>query len=119
LAEYLTGGSYDRHLRKLQQQFAAQIHRVRQAVLRYFPGPVRVSHPQGGFVLWIQLPKDVDSLDLYHRAMQKGISISPGTIFSATGQFRNYIRLNCANTWSPILERAIRTLGQLIEQVRR
>lgn len=117
LAEYLESGSYDRHLRKLREQFAAQIHRIQQAVLRSFPAPVRVSQPQGGYVLWIQLPKEVDSVELHHRAMQKGISISPGSIFSASGQFRNYIRLNCANTWSPTLERAIRTLGEIAGQL--
>jgi len=113
LAEYLASGSYDRHLRRLRQHFAAQIHRVQQAVLQYFPSPQRVSQPQGGYVLWVQLPKEIDAVELRHLAIQKGSSISPGTIFSASGQFRTYIRLNCANTWSPVLEKSIRTLGEL------
>ena len=67
----------------------------------------------GGFVLWVQLPEYADSLRLYRQALQAGITLAPGYMFSATDQYRNFIRLNAA-FWSPDAERAIQRLGEMI-----
>ncbi len=42
-------------------------------------------------MLWVQLPEAVDSLALYRRALQAGIALTPGYLFSATGQYRHLI----------------------------
>jgi DNA-binding transcriptional MocR family regulator len=72
-----------------------------------------VSRPAGGFVLWVELPQHVDSLELQDRALEEHISVSPGPIFSARQRYRNYVRLNCGYPWSDRLDRALRTLGRL------
>ena len=55
----------------------------------------------------------VDSLVLYRRALEAGIAITPGYLFSAAEQYRNFIRLNAAN-WSDEAERAVERLGKMI-----
>jgi len=45
-----------------------------------------------------------------------GISIAPGPIFSAKQKFENFIRINCGNPWSDILENAVRKLGEIIAE---
>jgi DNA-binding transcriptional MocR family regulator len=75
-----------------------------------------MTRPQGGFVLWVELPGRVDSLQLYEHARAAGISLAPGPIFSARqNRYRNFIRLNCAH-WSDAIERAVETLGRLVSQ---
>jgi DNA-binding transcriptional MocR family regulator len=59
------------------------------------------------------LPKQVDSVDLYRKALEKKISIAPGPIFSAKEKYQNFIRLSCGQPWSNKLEQALMTLGQL------
>jgi DNA-binding transcriptional MocR family regulator len=54
IAEFLEHGSYDAHLRKIRTFFAHQLQIFRSAVSQYFPSGVRVSRPEGGFVLWIE-----------------------------------------------------------------
>ena len=115
IAEFITNGGYDQHLRKLRRTFARQIAYVRNAVGRYFPQGTRVTHPEGGFILWVEMPEGVDSLKLYEGALQNGISIAPGIIFSITGdKYNNCIRLNAA-FWSERVEQALETLGGLAE----
>jgi DNA-binding transcriptional MocR family regulator len=115
IAEFLTNGGYDQHLRKLRRTFARQVAYVQNAVSRYFPRGTRVTHPEGGFILWVEMPEGVDSLKLYEGALQNGISIAPGIIFSTTGdKFNNCIRLNAA-FWSERVEQALETLGGLAE----
>ncbi len=113
IAEFLESGAYDRHLRKMRAAFATQIEQMIAAVGEHFPAGTKVTRPAGGFVLWVELPHHVDSLELQERALAERISISPGPIFSARQRYRNYIRLNCGYPWSERLDQALRTLGRL------
>lgn len=116
VAEFLESGGYDKHLRRLRARCAAQSSRVREAVATYFPAGTRVSCPLGGFVLWVEMPPGVLALDLQSRALQRGIAIAPGPIFSARGRFQNAIRLSCGLPWSERVDDALRVLGELVDE---
>jgi DNA-binding transcriptional MocR family regulator len=113
LAAYLAKGGYEFHLRRLRQALQSQQNRMLEAIARYFPDRVRVTRPQGGYFLWLELPAGTDALALQKRATELGISIAPGPLFSANRRFGNCLRLNCGHPWSPQLDEALRTLGQL------
>jgi DNA-binding transcriptional MocR family regulator len=116
IAEFMASGSYDPYLRRIRGACARRVAAMSQAVRRFFPRETRLTRPTGGFVLWIQLPDAVDSLALYRRALGAGIAITPGYLFSATEQYRNFIRLNAAN-WSERAEWAIQRLGGMIGEL--
>jgi DNA-binding transcriptional MocR family regulator len=116
LAQFMENGSYERHLRKVTAIYHRQVDRMSELLAEHFPAETRITRPQGGFLLWAELPESVDSVDLHHRAMQSGISICPGIVFSATGKYQNCVRLNCGLLWTPQVEQAIPTLGKLIGQ---
>jgi len=112
IAEFLANGGYDHHLRSIRRTYARQVAQMSDAIARTFPAGTRLSRPTGNFVLWVELPEPFDALALYPKALAAGISVAPGPIFSATGKFRNCLRLN-AGFWSPAVEQAITTLGHL------
>lgn len=114
VANLMESGVYERHLRKVRGEYAQAVARMSEAVLHYFPAGTKISQPQGGFVIWLELPGDIDSFELAKRSLTLGISIAPGPIFSASQKFRSFIRLSCACRWEPKVERALATLGQLI-----
>ncbi|WP_313952260.1 PLP-dependent aminotransferase family protein [Accumulibacter sp.] len=116
LAEYLESGSYDRHMRGLRRIYERQVDAMRAAVARHFPPATRITQPQGGFVLWLELPDDVDTTALYDRAIAAGVAYVPGELFSASGMYRNCLRLNCGNPHTPEIEDAVRRLGALMTQ---
>ena len=84
--------------------------------MRYFPEGLRLTRPTGGFVLWVRLPENVDSLELYKIARERGITLAPGYVFSATHQFSNFIRLNAAE-FNYSIERALEHLGMMIKEL--
>lgn len=116
VAEYLDSGGYQHHMRRVRRTYALNVSRMNEAIMAHFPEETRVTHPKGGFVVWIQLPKSVDSLVLYKQALRAGITLSPGYLFSPSRRFRNFIRLNAA-CWNEEIERAIIRLGDLIEGI--
>ncbi|MFX6402369.1 PLP-dependent aminotransferase family protein, partial [Acinetobacter baumannii] len=67
--------------------------------------------------LWVSLPAKVNTKELHVRALEQGISIAPGLIFSNTEQFNNCLRLTCGIPWNREAERAIMTLGMLAGQL--
>jgi DNA-binding transcriptional MocR family regulator len=114
VAQMLEGGSHDRYLRQARNQYARAIGRMTEAISLHFPKETRVTQPAGGFVLWVELPGDINAVELAQQALRAGISIAPGPIFSATQKYRNFIRLNCACEWDERVDRALATLGRLI-----
>ena len=116
IAEFLDSGGYDHHIRRLRREYANNVAMLSQAVTRTFPDGTRVTRPSGGYVLWVQLPETVDSLELYSLAQQGGITITPGYLFSPTNQFQNFIRLNAA-TWNLPIERALTKLGEMVNDL--
>lgn len=113
LAEYLEQGGYDRHLRRLRETLQAQQDLMANAIAQGFPAGTRVTRPQGGFFLWLDMPAAVDALALHRQALARGISVAPGPIFSASGQFGNALRLNYGHPWSASQADAIRALGEM------
>jgi DNA-binding transcriptional MocR family regulator len=119
IAEYLESGGYDTHLRRLRRILRNNVARLAGEVAARFPEGTQLSQPAGGFVLWVQLPVEYDSLALHARAREAGISICPGPIFSASGGFRNCLRLSAGHTWSIRSERALDRLANLLPAARR
>lgn len=117
VAEFLANGGYDRHLRTLRESFSENINRITQAIAAKFPAGTRISQPQGGFVLWIELPPKVNAIELQDRAMAEKINIAPGPMFSAVQGFQNFIRISCGLPWTTRLEKAVTILGRLAHQL--
>jgi DNA-binding transcriptional MocR family regulator len=113
IADFLQSGGYDRYLRKMRRILMTQVQQMSAAVGKYFPDGTKVTRPQGGYVLWVELPRSIDSIELYRRALERKISIAPGPIFSPKQRYKNFIRVSCGLPWSEKIDGAVRTLGEL------
>lgn len=114
IAQMLRNEGYDRHLDKLRQSFKSQQVAALAAIKQHFPSGFRVATPEGGYFLWVELPQQVDALEVHRRAIEAHISIAPGPMFSARRQFRNCMRLNYGHPWTAQVEDAVAELGRII-----
>jgi DNA-binding transcriptional MocR family regulator len=113
LAEFLSCGGYDNHLRRIRRVFDDTVGRVTRAVERWFPNGTKVSRPAGNFVLWLELPKPVRTRALLDRALENGICFMPGELFSASGRYGHCLRLSCGHGWNDRIEKGVMKLGKL------
>lgn len=113
IADLLARGAYERHLRDVRAAYARSTGRMLHLLENVFPEGTRMTHPQGGFLIWVQLPPGADAMTVHARARAEGISVAPGPIFSASGKYADCLRLTTAVPWSATLERALVRLGQL------
>ncbi|WP_298609465.1 PLP-dependent aminotransferase family protein [uncultured Thiothrix sp.] len=117
IAQFIEQGYYERHLRKMRLQYQAGRDAFVRQVQQYFPEETRASFPQGGFMLWLELPSSVDSIVLAQRMEQHRVKIAPGGIFSASGKYRNCIRLNYARGTEAAALEAVKLLGEEVKQM--
>ncbi|CAB3720428.1 Histidinol-phosphate aminotransferase [Paraburkholderia phenoliruptrix] len=117
VADYLRQDGYDRHLRHVRKVYRQQASIMSAMVRRFFPAGTRLSAPQGGYVLWVELPEHIDSMKLYQAALARSITVGPGMMFSTRNHYRHFIRLNYSYPWTTQSEAALKTLGELVTQM--
>jgi len=113
-ARYLEMGIFDRHLRQMRRYYKERRDYLLHLASEHLPKGIRLTHPQGAYVIWLELDKSVDSMKLYEEALRKKISIAPGPLFSASGQYKNFIRINFGKASKLELEKAMIILGTLL-----
>lgn len=116
VASFLENGRYEHHLRKLRNTLYANSLQYTRAVSEYFPEGTRISRPQGGFLIWVELDKRINTYTLYQRAMEYKISISPGRMFTLQDHYHNCLRLSYGIPWNDKISDALKTLGNLAKE---
>ncbi|NVF14196.1 PLP-dependent aminotransferase family protein [Vreelandella maris] len=111
VAAYMEEGELSAHLRRQRKLMSEQRDRLLASLLAW-PVSVRVTAPQGGLAFWLELPATVDTLAAYPKALDAGVVITPGPLFSASGKYGNCLRVSFSHPWD---ERRIRALNQLPE----
>jgi len=117
LADFCRGNRFDRATRSAARVYAQRLHVMREAVLDSFPDGTACSTPQGGYYLWVEMPKECDAMVLYRRAMSHGIMLSPGRLFARMGGNRNAVRLSCGILSADRIPSAVSKLGQLAKHL--
>jgi len=113
MADLLSQPTYEPSLRQLRVAFAQRMLRARQLIGESFPKGTRVTDPAGGFILWVELPEELDAFELFRACLEQRICIAPGTMFTATQRYRNCVRLGAGGTWDEAHERALREVGRI------
>jgi DNA-binding transcriptional MocR family regulator len=113
LAELLNRPGVEAGRRRLRSALAARLDEAREIIARHFPTGTRVTNPSGGLFLWVELPRAVDALALFHACLDEHIVIAPGTMFSATDHFRHCIRLGLGGQRDEAHRQALRRVGEL------
>ncbi|AHG20314.1 GntR family transcriptional regulator [Chania multitudinisentens RB-25] len=111
LAMFLETGGYDHHLRNLRKRYAAQVEEARALLARHFPRGTKATQPAGGFVFWVEFPLAVDVVALFHQLLEEQICLTPGTLYSPSGRYRNGLRLSCCYPFDARYTQALARVG--------
>ncbi|MDT4811482.1 Histidinol-phosphate aminotransferase [compost metagenome] len=116
-ADFLASGAHERHLRRLRTRLQLQREWFAQAVAASFPAGTRLGSPRGGMHLWVEMPAQVSSEAVFDQALQAGIRVMPGVMFSNAGRFDHCLRINCGTPRSAQIERALATLAGVVHRL--
>ncbi|MCP2024944.1 DNA-binding transcriptional MocR family regulator [Flavobacterium sp. HSC-32F16] len=115
IADFMENGRYDHHLRTFRNKLYSNCLQFQRAIEDYFPDNTKISQPQGGFMLWLELDKSIDTAQIYDNAIKQKISFAPGRLFSQHNQFNNCMRLNFALEWNDKLDDDLKRLGNIVK----
>lgn len=115
IADFMEHGRYDHHLRNFRNKLYANCLQFQRAIEDYFPHNTQISQPQGGFMLWVELDKRIDTAELYDVALRQKISFAPGRMFTQYNQYNNCMRLNFALEWNDKLDLDLKRLGRIVK----
>lgn len=117
LADFINSRAYRTHLNKIRPTLMNQVEEYRQFIRKNFEGlGIKLTQPQGGYALWIQLPEKIDSLDIYKFAKEQGINIVPGEVFGEDKRYSNFIRISAGYPLNNYISKALITLKEWIEK---
>lgn len=116
IADFLEHGRYDHHLRNLRSTLYTNSLHFQRTIEDHFPENTKISQPQGGSFLWLELDKSIDTAVLYDTAIQQKIGFAPGRIFTQHDQYHNCMRLNFGLEWKEKVEFDLKRLGQLVKK---
>jgi DNA-binding transcriptional MocR family regulator len=110
LATMLTDGSYRHQVESVRARLAGARGRVVKRLRALGIEPWTV--PDSGMLLWVRLPHGLDAADLARQALDQGIILAPGQVFSPAGGWHDHMRLNVSrcddDRFFAFLERATR-----------
>ena len=116
IADFIKTGGYQHHTRKVRLLYKQGRDHLIRCIKDHFPEDTKISFPQGGYILWVELNKQYDAVKLAAQCKQGEVSIAPGTLFSATGKYRHCMRLNFSEKTEAKREQGIKQLGFYIKQ---
>ncbi len=117
VGNFLMTGRYENHLRHFRKRLQENYQHFALAIAEHFPQGTKISRPQGGLALWVELPKEIDTTELYNQALKKHISIAPGRMFTLQNQFQNCMRLCIGLPWTDDLGLKLKQLGNLAKMM--
>lgn len=116
MAQYLAEGNYTRHLAQYKQTLVKQRELLTNTINQHWQFEHLYTIPDGGLAIWLQLPESCNSLDLYVKALDEDIIVTPGRLFTNSNRFDNYLRLSFAQPITGHRESAMIRLGQLVAE---
>ena len=113
LADLLTQGNYEAHLRRLCLLMKQRLGQARRLIQASFPKGTRIYDPPAGYTLWVELPQQIDTMVLFALCKARGILIGPGQLFCSSPQYRHFLRLSFAGNWGAAEQAALTEVGRL------
>ncbi len=116
LSDFLEDGGYDKHIRKQKVLLRQQREQLVDLLSRHWQhlGAIRISQPEGGLTLWVELDPKINVADSYLKARAEGIIITPGNLFTAQLQYQHCLRLSFAHPWNDRRQMALIKLGEIL-----
>ncbi|WP_321403202.1 PLP-dependent aminotransferase family protein [Maridesulfovibrio sp.] len=109
--QFVTDNPLDDHIEKIRERYGNQRSAMVRAIEEYFPAEVEVTRPEGGMFLWVTLPENMSSMDLFEEAIKNKVAFVPGRPFYVDGSGENTFRLNFSNSDEEHIEEGIKRLG--------
>lgn len=113
---YLKSGVFESNLKKTIDLYHQRRDVMISEMEKCMPKGVSWTHPEGGMFLFITLPDNMNTLELFHKAIEKKVAFVTGNVFYCDGSGTNTMRLNFSYVNNEKAKEGIKRLAKIIEE---
>jgi 2-aminoadipate transaminase len=116
--QYLLDNEIDEHILKIKAAYGKRRDLMVDMMAEHFPNGVKYTKPEGGMFVWVTLPDEISSMDLFDLAIKKNVAFVPGSPFyTEDGIGNNTLRLNFSNSDFEQIEEGIKRLAECLKRL--
>jgi 2-aminoadipate transaminase len=123
LARALATGLYDRHVAKVQKNYARKARVMKQALAEHFPANVEIWESGGGLYFWARLPEGISAgvnSKVFQTALKNDVLYVPGELCYADDPSRakpdNEMRISFGSASGENIRKGIARLGKVLKK---
>jgi len=117
LLEFCERGFLSKLIKRKRLAYRKRRDILLNAVKEHFPSGIQAQPPSGGLFQWIDLPRELDALDLLMATRKRGVLFAPDRMFSVEAWERSGFRLGFTYLDEGRIRRGIKILGQTIKEM--
>lgn len=112
---YLKNNDLDEHIQSLRDLYQGKMEEMTTALNRYLPG-VKVSYPEGGFFLWLELDEGIDTTKLLweNSVPKEHLVYVPSENFYANRDCKNGMRINFTGPSYQQIDDGVKRLSRML-----
>ncbi|HDN95474.1 MAG TPA: PLP-dependent aminotransferase family protein, partial [Thermoplasmatales archaeon] len=113
---YIKNGYIEKHIPRIVEMYKRKRDIMLEAMEKYFPDGCKWTKPKGGMFVWVELPKNVSSIEMLKDAINEKVAYVHGKAFHVDGSGENTMRLNFTNPKDELIEEGIKRLANVIKK---
>ena len=104
----------EKHIAKIREIYRHRRELMIKCIKEEFPKSVKYTLPEGGLFIWVELPSNINSKDIFTKSLKNNVAFVPGESFFPKGNCKNTLRLNYSNMPDDRIIDGIKRLGTVL-----
>jgi len=113
--EFLAQGKLFTYLKFLRKEYLERKDLLQEALIKYMPKTVTWHEPKGGFYIWIKLPEQLNSTDIFKKCIEKKVVFVTGRTFDPASKKDDKLRLAFSNMPKDEIEKGVKVIAEVIK----
>jgi 2-aminoadipate transaminase len=114
VSEFVCRGLLEPHVERITTTHGERCATMLRALEKHLSEVARWSKPTGGVFVWVSLPEELDTTEMFHEAIEQKVAYIPGGVFSVDGSTKNALRLNFSNVRPEAIDEGVARLAGVI-----
>ncbi len=118
IADFMENNNeFQTHLKKIRKYYQEKMEILLSSLKKSMPKEFFWNQTRGGFFVWVEGPKKLDSRILFEKALKTGVGIMPGFVFNYQKPQYNNFRLSISAVPKNQIQEGVKRISQVLESL--